>query len=277
MKTHQLLVVLGSLLVASSCSQSNHKPNPTPSDNPKAYVRTTIATNPLQGSIYLTEGHKNWADAVKRTETAIAQDPAKSTEVYWRVLRAATTGQPDVRPDFPDYSLCRETDLTDGMKTVGYLCQNIHNITSFLTDNITFQEDPNFEQNLESYAEKLLDDPIYRQKLTATFPFPPDDCKMNAVTAAGLHLAHIASQGTQPTPIDVVLGLVYDKTYAPNGFGHCWVNLDGKIIDGAMDKQMKPEDYVPIIGVRLSFKPSDMSCGMAPRVYCFTPDMMKSF
>jgi hypothetical protein len=99
------------------------------------------------------------------------------------------------------------------------------------------------------------------------------DCTKYSTVAASTALALLKKAGETNIPVKLVTGLYFDTITAPEGIGHQWAEINGQIVDLAIQVPTRQEAYIPITGVDINLDIKNNRMLLRPEVYCITPDL----
>ncbi|MEM4330726.1 MAG: hypothetical protein QW273_01820 [Candidatus Pacearchaeota archaeon] len=211
------------------------------------------------------ENLNEWKKALERT-TKISQENKKiisdlEKEIFYMAL--AKQKEETIEEDNERIPPYEKSDLTlhaELLKTAGYYSQITVEIARGIKIKKSIEEivsnDKEIINFLEEGAYALAEKDIPQIK------GKEKDCKVLSSLASAIYLS-LKEEGET----DLVVGLVFEKKYAPYGEGHQWVVIKDKIIDPALKEiKNREKEYIPIVGVKIKRNKEDYY--LSPKVYC---------
>lgn len=220
----------------------------------------------FSSEVYLSDNHRDWHNGREKLIELRETKPSFVSDLEKRVFSLSTNSYSVAKSKrkIPKYNSAENNPelYVDLLRTCGFFSQE----AVVLSGNLVCRDPSQIKyENLESFIEDQALKLSENRELLSYLKkrdIQEIDCRALSTIACALYL----NLNDRPREISLIIGLVFDKDLAPEGEGHMWVVVDGKIVDPALapikDRQSY---YVPLVGV--SFGNSDETIILRPKLY----------
>lgn len=221
---------------------------------------------------YFNDNHRKWDEGCKSAQVLREKAPKKMDEIERKVFEESAKDAKLKTTHSTSYQNWNIQDLADVLRTAGFYAERVTDVSSALELEYTGSE---FSKYIPAVVDVLSENTNYVAFLKKNIQTEDFDCRAYSFTSAAVALNIMKKYTNAPKSLELVTGVLFHKTHAPDGLGHQWIKIDNDIIDPAI-RDNAEKSYVPVIGVNIRRKKDDKGesiVNLSPKIYCLTQDL----